>query len=51
MAVAMSLLVYLIGNALTGIIGGIIYLIRGARGMIAEKPTNEPASNEQVANE
>lgn len=36
-AVAMSLLVYLIGNVATGIVGGVIYLIRGARGVIAAR--------------
>ncbi len=36
-AVAMSLLVYAIGNVCTGLIGGIIYLLRGARGVVSEK--------------
>jgi hypothetical protein len=36
-AVAISLLVYVIGNVCTGIIGGIIYLLRSARGVVSEK--------------
>jgi hypothetical protein len=36
-AVAISLLVYVIGNVCTGLIGGIIYLLRGARGVVSEK--------------
>jgi uncharacterized protein (TIRG00374 family) len=36
-AVAMSLLVYAIGNICTGLIGGVIYLLRGARGVVSEK--------------
>jgi hypothetical protein len=36
-AVAMSLLVYVIGNVCTGLIGGIIYLLRSARGVVSEK--------------
>ncbi len=36
-AIAMSLLVYVIGNVCTGIIGGIIYLLRGTRGVVSEK--------------
>lgn len=35
-AVAMSLLVYLIGNFCTGVIGGIIYLLRSVRGVVTE---------------
>ncbi len=41
-AVAISLLVYVIGNVCTGIIGGIIYMLRGARGVVVEK---EPRIN------
>jgi hypothetical protein len=36
-AVAMSLLIYVFGNVCTGAIGGIIYLLRGARGVVSEK--------------
>jgi uncharacterized protein (TIRG00374 family) len=36
-AVAMSLLVYVFGNICTGLIGGVIYLLRGARGVVSEK--------------
>ncbi len=36
-AVAMSLLVYIFGNVFTGLIGGVIYLLRGARGVVSEK--------------
>jgi hypothetical protein len=48
MAVAMSLLVYFIGNALTGIIGGVIYLIRGARGMMSEKTDDETMKKDRT---
>ena len=46
MAVVMSLLVYLVGNIVPGIIGGIIYLIRGARGVVEESKQSEPSQNE-----
>lgn len=36
-AVAISLLVYVIGNVCTGIIGGVVYLLRGARGVVSEE--------------
>ncbi len=36
-AVAMSLLVYVFGNICTGLIGGVIYFLRGARGVVSEK--------------
>jgi len=36
-AVAMSLIVYIFGNVCTGLIGGVIYLLRGARGVVSEK--------------
>lgn len=36
-AVAMSLLVYVFGNICTGLIGGIIYALRGARELVSEK--------------
>jgi uncharacterized membrane protein YbhN (UPF0104 family) len=36
-AVAISLLVYVIGNIITGVFGGIIYLLRGTRGVVSEK--------------
>ncbi len=36
-AVAMSLLVYVIGNICTGLIGGVIYLLRSAAGVVSEK--------------
>jgi uncharacterized membrane protein YbhN (UPF0104 family) len=42
MAVAMSLLVYFIGQFSTGVIGGVIYLIRGARGVIEETEPPNP---------
>jgi uncharacterized membrane protein YbhN (UPF0104 family) len=45
MAVVMSLLVYLIGNVFPGIIGGIIYLIRGTRGVVEESKHPEPMQN------
>lgn len=35
-AVAMSLLVHIIGNICTGLIGGVIYLLRGARNVVSE---------------
>jgi len=38
-AVAMSLMVYFLGNICTGIIGGIIYLIRSARDVASERVT------------
>lgn len=36
-AVAMSLLVYFIGNVCPGLIGGVIYLLRSARSVVSEK--------------
>ena len=36
-AVAISLTVYLFGNIVTGLIGGIIYVVRSARGVVSEK--------------
>jgi uncharacterized protein (TIRG00374 family) len=36
-AVAMSLLVHIIGNICTGLVGGVIYLLRGARGVVSEE--------------
>ena len=36
-AVAMSLLVYFFGNICTGLIGGILYLLRSARSVVSEK--------------
>lgn len=36
-AVAMALLVYFFGNVCTGFIGGLIYLIRSTRSLVAEK--------------
>ncbi|GIK38648.1 MAG: hypothetical protein BroJett011_24810 [Chloroflexota bacterium] len=36
-AVAMSLLVYFLGNICTGLIGGVIYLLRSARGVVSEE--------------
>ena len=50
----MSLLVYFIGNVYTGVIGGIIYLIRGTRGMVTEKAAttdSEPSLEASVNNE
>ena len=44
-AVAMSLLIYFIGNVCTGLVGGAIYLWRGARGLVSEK--EQVISNEQ----
>ncbi len=38
-AVAMSLMVYFLGNICTGIVGGIIYLIRSARDVASERVT------------
>ena len=38
-AVAMSLMVYFLGNICTGIIGGVIYLIRSARDVAGERLT------------
>lgn len=38
-AVAMSLMVYFLGNICTGIIGGVIYLIRSARDVAGERVT------------
>lgn len=37
-AVSMSLLYYVFGNIVTGIIGGVIYLTRSAREIVSEKP-------------
>jgi hypothetical protein len=34
--VAISLLVYFIGNFCTGVIGGIIYLLRSVRSVVTE---------------
>ncbi len=34
-AVAMSLLVYVFGNICTGLVGGVIYLLRSARGVVS----------------
>ncbi len=31
----MSLLVYFVGNICTGLIGGVIYFLRGARGVVS----------------
>ncbi len=39
-AVAMSLMVYVVGNIATGLIGGVIYLLRGARDMTAPDQKN-----------
>ena len=36
-AVAISLTVYLLGNIVTGLIGGIIYVVRSALGVVTEK--------------
>ncbi|MCB0209564.1 MAG: flippase-like domain-containing protein [Anaerolineae bacterium] len=36
-AVAMSLMVYFIGNICTGLIGGVIYLLRGAQNVVSEE--------------
>jgi uncharacterized protein (TIRG00374 family) len=36
-AVAMSLSVYVIGNICTGLIGGVIYLLRSVRGVVSEE--------------
>jgi uncharacterized protein (TIRG00374 family) len=36
-AVAMSLLVYVFGNICTGLIGGVLYLLRSARGVVSEE--------------
>lgn len=36
-AIAMSLLVHVIGNVCTGLIGGVIYLLRSARGMVVSE--------------
>jgi uncharacterized protein (TIRG00374 family) len=36
-AVAMSLMVYFFGNVCTGLIGGVIYLLRSARDVVSEK--------------
>lgn len=36
-AVAMSLLVYVIGNIIPGLFGGAIYLLRSVRGVVSEK--------------
>ena len=36
-AYALSLLVYVIGNIITGVFGGIIYLLRSTRGVVSEK--------------
>ncbi|MDH3674083.1 MAG: flippase-like domain-containing protein [Anaerolineae bacterium] len=36
-AVAMALLIYIFGNFVTGLIGGVIYLLRGARGVVSER--------------
>lgn len=36
-AVAMSLLVYFIGNICTGLVGGVIYLLRGAQNVVSEE--------------
>ncbi len=44
-AVAMALLVLFIGTVSPGLVGGIIYLWRGARGVVSIN--NEPVNNEQ----
>jgi hypothetical protein len=36
-AVAMSLMVYFIGNICTGLVGGAIYLWRSTRGVVTER--------------
>ncbi|MBN1993341.1 MAG: flippase-like domain-containing protein [Anaerolineae bacterium] len=41
-AVAMSLTVYFLGNVCTGLIGGIIYLLRGARGVVSATTESGP---------
>ena len=46
-AVAMSLMVYLLGNICTGIIGGVIYLIRSARA-VATDQTPAPEAKKSV---
>jgi uncharacterized membrane protein YbhN (UPF0104 family) len=52
MAVAMSVLVYFIGQFSTGVIGGVIYLIRGTRGMVAasSQPAEAETSGEPAEN-
>jgi hypothetical protein len=35
--VAMALLMYIFGNVCTGLIGGVIYLLRSARGVVSEE--------------
>lgn len=45
--VAISLLVYFIGNFCTGVIGGIIYLLRSAREVVSEKTVDEQLISEQ----
>ncbi|RPJ57335.1 MAG: UPF0104 family protein [Dehalococcoidia bacterium] len=50
MAVAMALLVYIIGHICPGVVGGIIYLWRSARGIAKEKMNNETMNNETIKN-
>ena len=38
-AVAMSLLVYIFGNICAGLIGGLIYFLRGARDIVSKRET------------
>jgi hypothetical protein len=41
----MSLLVHIIGNICTGLIGGVIYMLRGAREIVSEgKEEPQPTS-------
>ncbi len=43
-ALAMSLLVYTIGNVCTGLIGGVIYLIRGTQNIVSEQASERKES-------
>ena len=46
-AVAMSLMVYFVGNICTGIIGGVIYLVRSARDVASERQARVRANHKQ----
>ena len=50
-AVAMSLLIYIIGNVCTGLVGGALYLWRSARGLASGKEQVISSEQQTIINE
>jgi uncharacterized protein (TIRG00374 family) len=50
-AVAMSLLIYIIGNVCTGLVGGALYLWRSARGLASDKEQVISSEQQTIVNE